>query len=220
MRYSTYLPPLEQMPSSRLSNIATVSEPECTDKAEEDEDDNASARMSDRHTFPKNMRPFASREEFEATYPIHREVNLFMRKSEAEGAGWRYRRWSRAPCDVRVSPNVPGMPLRERAGTPEAITSDVEEDLVFGDFPNRATVHVKYFRHEGAVRTQALVTVGAGPLRHFPTRMGRFGRLRLETAAGCTEMRCVREFFLNLEQCFRDSGLLSPLAQRPWLASI
>jgi hypothetical protein len=49
--------------------------------------------------------------------------------------------------------------------------------------------------------------------------MGRFGRLWLDTAAGCTEMNRVREFFLNLEQGFRDSGLLSPLAQRPWFAS-
>jgi hypothetical protein len=131
--------------------------------------------MSYRRTFPQHMRPFASREEFAPTYPIHREVHLVMQKSEAEGAGWRYRRWSRAPCDVRVSPNVPGVLLRESAGTPEAVTSDVEEVFVFGDFPNRANVHVKYFRHEGAVRTQALVTIGASPLRHFSTRMGRFG---------------------------------------------
>jgi hypothetical protein len=59
-----------------------------------------------------------------------------------------------------------------------------------------------------------------GPLRRFPTKMRRFGRLRLDTAAGCTEMSRVRELFLNLEQCFRDSGSLSPLAQRPWFASI
>jgi hypothetical protein len=137
-RYTTYLPPQEQTPSSRPSNIATASEPECTDKSEEYEDDNAIARMSDRRTLPQHWRPFASREEFAATFPIHREVHLFMQKSEAEGADWRYRRWSRAPCDVRVSPNVPGMLLRERAGTLEASTPDVEEVLVFGDFLNRA----------------------------------------------------------------------------------
>jgi hypothetical protein len=131
--------------------------------------------MSDRRTFSQHVRPFASREEFAATYPIHREVHLVMQKSEAEGTGWRYRRWSRAPCDVRVSPNVPGMLLWESAGTPEAVTFDVEEVFVFGDFPNRATVHFKSFRREDAVRTQALVTAGASPLRNFSTRMGRFG---------------------------------------------
>jgi hypothetical protein len=143
-----------------------------------------------------------------------------MRHSEAEGAGWRYRRWARAPCDVRVSPNVPGMILRGSARTPEATISDVEEVLVFVNFPNRTTVHVKYFRHEGAVKNAGPRPSERGPFRHFPTRMRYFGRLRPDIAAGYSKMSRVREVFLNLEQCFRDSGLLSPLAQSPWLASI